>query len=290
MESTQLSKQITGSAILMIISSMLMSACAGAVPTDIPVDEEEQIIAETVQAMATEIFSMLTPEPTLPPISPSPLSPRATAVSTPIFSLPAAAKIRFAPGATYGVERGTIEPGQRQNYSLEAQQGQPMLASVASKDNDVTISIVTERGTTLLPASQGWSNWQGILPATQDYYIQVIGGASEEEYSLWVSIPIRIEFAPGATTATIRGQTVDGNITSYVVAAQSGQTMGIVLAPEPIAAALTVWGFNDGQPYMRAQTGSTMFNMQLPSTQDYILDVVPQGSQEVDFNLSVEIK
>jgi hypothetical protein len=128
------------------------------------------------------------------------------------------------------------------------------------------------------------------LPASQDYFIQVIGGASEQDYSLWVSIPNRIQFAPGTTSATVSGKTVEGYIASYVVAAQGGQTMDIQLMPEPTLAALTVWGFSDGQPYMRAQMGSTTFNMRLPSTQDYIIDVVPQAGQEVNFTLKVEIQ
>ena len=165
-----------------------------------------------------------------------------------------------------------------------------MLASVSSHDNDVTMAIIAEDGTTLLPATQGWANWQGTLPATQDYYFQIIAGASTENFSLWVSIPSRIQFNPGAISATVSGRTVDGYIASYVVAAQGGQTMNIVLVPNPNAAALTVWGFSDGQPYIRAQLGSTTFNMQLPSTQDYIIDVVPQAGQEVDFTMTVEIK
>ena len=166
-----------------------------------------------------------------------------------------------------------------------------MLASVGSHDNDVTMAIIAADGTTLLPATQGRANWQGTLPATQDYYFQVIAGASTENFSLWVSIPSRIQFEPGAISATVSGRTVDGYIESYVVAAQGGQTMNIILVPNPSsAAALTVWGFNDGQPYIRAQLGSTTFNMQLPSTQDYIIDVVPQAGQEVDFTMTVEIK
>jgi hypothetical protein len=165
-----------------------------------------------------------------------------------------------------------------------------MLASVGSLDNDVIMAITSASGTALLPASQGWTTWQGTLPAAQDYYIQVIGGAREQEYSLTVSAPSRIEFAPGATSATVSGQTVNGNIISYVVAAQAGQTMDIVLMPEPTLAALTVWGFSDGQPYMRSQMGSTTFNLQLPSTQDYIIDVVPQAGQKVNFTLRVEIE
>ena len=66
--------------------------------------------------------------------------------------------------------------------------------------------------------------------------------------------------------------------------------MNVLLTPIPNAAALTIWGFSDGQPYIRSVVGSTTFNMKLPSTQDYIVDVVPQGGQEVNFTLAVEIK
>ena len=290
MESMQFSKKITGLAILSITFTMLTSTCSGTVPTDIPVDEEEQVIAETVQAMSTEIFSQLTPEPSATVGFPTPGQTTATAGHTQTFSPPIASNFHFALGATYGAEMGTIEAGQIQNYVLRAQQGQPLLASVVSPDSDVTMAIISESGSTLLPASRGLSNWQGILPATQDYFIQVIGGAREEKFSLWVSIPSRLEFPPGATTATSSGRTVDGNISSYVVAAQGGQTINIVLDPEPNLAALTVWGFSDGQPYIRAQAGATIFNMQLPSTQDYIIDVVPQGSQIINFTLRVEIE
>jgi len=165
-----------------------------------------------------------------------------------------------------------------------------MLASVSSSNNDVTMSIVAENGATLLLASQGSTNWQGTLPATQDYYFQLFGSVNAEDFSLWVSIPSRVQFDPGEISATVSGATVDGYIASYVVAAQGGQSMNIVLIPNPNVAALTVWGFGDGQPYMRAQMGSTTFNMQLPSTQDYIINVVPQGGQEVDFTMTIEIK
>lgn len=176
------------------------------------------------------------------------------------------------------------------DYVLKAQIGQPMIASVSSRNNDVTMEIIAQDGVTLLPASQQWSNWQGNLPDTQDYYFQIIGGSETENFTLWVSIPSRIQFSPGAVSATVSGSTLEGYNVTYVVAAQGGQTMDIQLSPNPNAAALTVWGFSDGQPYMRAQMGSTTFNMQLPSTQDYIINIVPQGGQEVEYTMEVEIR
>jgi hypothetical protein len=289
MQNKQISKNKIGFALLLIVTVMISFACNGTVPPSTPSPGEGSAVTLATQALPTEIIPTLTPLPTSTPIPPTSIPPTNTSLPAPTFSLPAPTRINFAAGATYGNASGRIKPSQTQNFVLAAQQGQPMLASVSSPNNDVTMSIITGSGITLLPASQAWSNWQGTLPATQDYYIQIIGGASVEDYSLYVSIPSRIQFAPGAISDTVSGRTVDGYIASYVVAARGGQTMNILLLPEPNVAALTVWGFSDGQPYMRAHMGSTTFSMQLPSTQDYIIDVVPQAGQEVNFILRVEI-
>ena len=290
-----MTKKNTAVASLIMICSMLLSACVGAVPTNTPAAEVEPITIETLPPLPTQAISTLTTTPTLisfspTPNPPTPIPPTITPLRAPAFSLPAATRVRFATGATSGAATGTIRLGQTQNFVLGALQGQPLQVFVNSTDNDVTMSITAESGLALLPASQGSSGWQGTLPATQDYYIQIIGGAREQDYSLSVSVPNRIQFAPGTTSATVSGKTVDGYIASYVVAARGGQTMNILLKPEPNVAALTVWGFSDGQPYIRSHMGSTTFNMQLPSTQDYIIDVVPQAGQEVNFTLRVEIQ
>jgi len=276
---------------LLTLASMTL-ACGGSIEPTQPGKGVEQVVAETMQALTPEPNPTLTTLPTSTPIPPTEIPPTATSASLPppVPVLPAATRINFAPGTTYDTATGSIQAGQTLHYVLKAQLGQPMLASVSSPNNDVTMSIVAENGATLLTPSQGSTNWQGTLPATQDYYFQLFGGANTENFSLWVSIPSRIQFDRGAISATVSGATVEGYIASYVVAAQGGQNMNIILIPNPNVAALTVWGFSDGQPYMRAQMGSTTFNMQLPSTQDYIIDVVPQGGQEVDFTMTIEIK
>ena len=287
-------KRITYLMLTLLVLTSMALACSPSDEPSIPVEEVATVAAETVQALVPETSPTLPPTETLVTTQipsttiPPTVTPTSPPAPTPV--LPAATRINFAPGATYGTVTGTIQAGGTQNFVLKAQRGQPMISSVASKDTDVTISITAGDGTVLLAASQKAPGWQGTLPATQEYYFQVIGGASTENFSLWVSIPSRIEFAPGAISATVQGRTVGGNITSYVVSAQAGQTMNVLLIPVPNVAALTVWGFSDGQPYIRAVVSSTTFNMELPSTQDYIIDVVPQGGQEVNFTLAIEIK
>lgn len=276
----------------LVVLSVFSISCNGVNDPAISIKEIERFATETMQALRTEleIIPTSTTVPTSTLESPTPIPPTDTAPpdSTPI--LPAATRISFDPGATSGVAKGVIEAGKTQNFVLGASTGQPLQASVFSQNNDVTMSITTEDGVELLPSEQGWANWQGTLPKSGDIYFQVIGGKVSSNFTLSITISHRIEFEAGAVSATVNGKTVNGNIISYVVAAQGGQTMDIVLTGTPDVAALTVWGFSDGQPLIRAVSGSTTFNRQLPSTQDYIINVVPQGSQEVEFTLRVEIK
>jgi hypothetical protein len=76
----------------------------------------------------------------------------------------------------------------------------------------------------------------------------------------------------------------------YVAYAFAGQQMDVTINTDPEVAALTIWGFSDGQPYARAQNGVNEFSMTLPSTQDYIIQVVPQGGNVVDYELEIEIQ
>ncbi|MBN1451105.1 MAG: hypothetical protein JW963_08835 [Anaerolineales bacterium] len=278
--------------IMLVTLASMTLACSGSSEPSQPERGVEQVVPTTMKTMTPKPGPTLTPLPTFTPAPPTEIPPTtaSTSLPPPAPGLPAATRINFARGTTYGTATGTIQGGQTLHYVLKAQLGQPMLASVSSPNNDVTMSIIAENGATLLMASQASTNWQGTLPATQDYYFQLFGGANAEDFSLWVSIPSRVQFDRGAISATVGGATVDGYIASYVVAAQGGQNMNIVLMPNPNVAALTIWGFSDGQPYMRAQMGSTTFNMQLPSTQDYIINVVPQGGQEVDFTMTIEIR
>ncbi|HEY5268754.1 MAG TPA: hypothetical protein VII97_00290 [Anaerolineales bacterium] len=65
--------------------------------------------------------------------------------------------------------------------------------------------------------------------------------------------------------------------------------MNINLTAPSGTAALTVWSFIDGQLFIRSQLGETTFSMVLPCTQDYIVEVVPQGGQVVNYSTKVVV-
>ncbi len=260
-----------------------IAACTGsnsAIPSPAP-NAVATIVAATmaaIQAQATPTAIPPTASPTPPAASPTaPLLP-----PTPV--LPAATRINFLTYATAGVVTGTIQPGQSLYYVLNAAQGQPMIATIDSLNHDVTMTIKTAGGTSLLNAGQ---NLSALLPVSEDYYITVLGGAASENFTLTVEIPAQIVFPLGKNNTYVAGRTAGGYVVSYVIFAQQGQSMEVDLNGVAKEAALTIYGLSDGQPYVSSAAGATAFSLKLPISQDYIIDVVPNASQVMGFTLEV---
>jgi hypothetical protein len=200
-------------------------------------------------------------------------------------------RISFAKGATSGGVASSLAPYQVQSYVVNAGGGVPML--VNTKNANTTIAIFgASDGNTLVPAwsaTKGLPGWQGMLPSSQDYVIQVIAPASSQSFNLVVSIPARISFATGATSATRSGSTVNGNVVEYVAWAAAGQTMDLKLTSTNGPAVLLLYGFQTGQWMLYSNQGKTSFSTSLPASQDYIIGVVPTSGTVVNYTLTVSI-
>jgi hypothetical protein len=270
-----ISKIITG-ATLPILTMFLLIGCAGLGTTTGKPTLSADLLGTTVVQ-------------TLPSITPpaTESAPTPTTTSTPE---PGIVRLNFASGATVGFEEGQIQPGQALKFVVGAEKGQPMIAMADSPSHKVTLAITGKDGTDLVEASQKLTTWEGLLYATQDYYIQVLGGTAAETFALTVIIPSRISFAPDAISATVNGSTPGGTISSYVLQASAGQTMTISLDAPANTASLSIYGFTDGQTLVRSATGSTYWSGVLPSSQDYIIDVVPSSEDMLDFKLTVKVK
>lgn len=274
----------TGFAIL-----VLTVACFGSsAPTSSP-DAVGTIVAATMQAIATLNTATSTLAPLPDPTGTAIIAPtNAPRFSTPVP--PSATRINFITGATTGVVSAPIQPGQVQYYVLNASQGQPMIVMVNSLNNDVTLSVKTQGGTSMLNQSAHQSSWQAMLPQTEDYYIGVYGGTSSENYTLSVEIPSRIKFQPDATLFKLNGKTVGGYVVAYTVLAIKDQKMTVTLYSPDNNVALMIYGYTDGQPYVRAANGKTSYTFRLPATQDYIIEVVPKAGKVVNYYMEVTIK
>jgi hypothetical protein len=249
----------------------------------------------TATAGAAEAATNVPPSTALPTVIEAPTMTPGTApqpqTGPAATSIPGGTRISFAPGATAYVAQGTLQPGTPQNFVVRAMQGQPLIVSVESANQDATFSVVgREDGKTLLDVARNLSSWQTILTSTQDYLITIYPGADAENFTLNVIIPARITFQAGTNSANLQGSTPSGLIVSYVLRASAGQQMDINLNSPDGNAVLGVYGYQDGQPYLRSATESTTFSMKLPTTEDYIIQVAPRAGQVASYSMKVTVK
>ncbi len=200
-----------------------------------------------------------------------------------------AARLRFLTGSTSASASYLLPAKQNQYYVIRAMKGQPMMVDVMSTSGDVTFSLTAPGGTALVSAADKKATWQGSLPSTGDYSFVIYGGASAQNITYSVTIAARIQFARGADKLTLYGKTVGGNATVYAAWAAKGQVMKVDVTGAGTNAALTIWGFSDGQPDVRADLQQTSFSFTLPASQDYIVMVVPRAGMVVNYAATVKI-
>lgn len=248
----------------------------------------------TVGALQTQNVDLTTKaaQPSLsgPPIKTATDTPAPGSAATATDTPQPATRITFLDGATVGVVSAPIGGGQVQRYVLDVFQAQPMLVDLRSASNDVTLSIQYEDGSTLLAASAHQRSWRGNLPKTGDYYLTIHGGSSPENFTLVVTVPLPVHFAQGTDSLTIQGKTVAGYNVGYDVYASKGQTMNVNLEQISSKGSLAVFGFQDGEQYLRSDAGQKTFDLVLPATQDYIVTVVPFDGMVVDYIVTITIQ
>ncbi len=211
-----------------------------------------------------------------------------------------ARRIVFDPGATSATIDDSVSAGEVDLFVLQALAGQTMSVNLHTPKGSAVLAIWGADGTVLISDHAGARDWSGQLPSTQDYYISVsaVAGTSTV-YTLYVGVsslphptpgpqPIRIEFAPGTDTATVGGSVPPGDAAHYVIRALAGQTMSVNILNASGSVWLAIWGA-DGTVLISDHAGATSWSGQLPSTQDYYIDVISQAGTTPGFTLQVTI-
>lgn len=94
-------------------------------------------------------------------------------------------RVSFAAGATGETLRGAVAPHQLQRYLLECGQGQQFILQVWQ--GNVNIAIRDPEGQILGAAMPGQTGWQGILPSTGDYIVE-ISAPGGSDYAVEVAV------------------------------------------------------------------------------------------------------
>ena len=102
-----------------------------------------------------------------------------------------ATRIQFAPGDDSAQIFGDILPHGVDHYLISAAAGQEMTVNVdVFEDNPITLAIAGADGTILNQYDTDTTTWTGILPSTQEYYIDILSRYDQTsiDYALVVMI------------------------------------------------------------------------------------------------------
>lgn len=99
--------------------------------------------------------------------------------------------------------------------------------------------------------------------------------------------PVRISFAPGSISASVRGNVALATPRQYLLRVLAGQTITIDLLSPANAANFAVTGVTDGQPYKRVVNEDRFLSFVAPITQDYSITVASVTPTEFTMNVIV---
>lgn len=273
--------------------AVLLAGCLPATPTPPPATAPpEATTAPTVEATEPPPTEEA-PSPTAPPatVAPPTAEPEPTSPPTaePEPTAPPeeeeAERIALAPGTTDTIVDGELPARGSARYVLAAREGDLLDVEVSAPEPGVRLVIYGADGDVLRSGMGEGSSFRGILQSTQDYYITVDASEAVTPYAMVVSLPERIAFAPGATSAMVDGEVTPHERHAYVAGLSEGQTLEVeVSAPEP-GVRLVIYGV-DGT-VLRSGMGEGMsFLGPVPVTQDYIV-AVSAGEEGVAYTMTV---
>jgi hypothetical protein len=209
-------------------------------------------------------------------------------------------RIQFAPGSTSATVHGSVAPGATDQYVLHASAGQTLTVQITTGQGQVVVTITGADGKLLVTDYVGHSTFSGVLPTSQDYTIGVQAtGQATADYTLGITIPaassspppagaLRIQFAAGATSATVQGDLPPQTIGHYVIRAAAGQTMTIQTSATQGQVVVIVYGA-DGTVLQSDHAGASGFSGTLPASQDYLIDLRSVGQVAAVFSMTVTI-
>ncbi|MBI1259296.1 MAG: hypothetical protein GC204_17660 [Chloroflexi bacterium] len=214
-------------------------------------------------------------------------------------------RINFPSGATSAQVPGQVGGYVVNYYLVNAQAGQLMQASVTSPNNNVFMTVAAPSGAILASAPAGAKSYTGTLSESGDYTLRISTTPGGALTSYLVSISItgnlgviqpppnngsqRIQFATGATAATVTGQVSGDVYNGFLLNARAGQRMRLTLMSfgNPVYLTLVSPG---GSPLARAQVGAQSFDGLLPENGDYTIQIsAPSGTTTTPYALVVNV-
>jgi hypothetical protein len=205
-------------------------------------------------------------------------------------------RIRFGRGTTSGTLDDSLPAGATRSYVLEAKQGQVMLVHAIAWPVAERSHPPPEPAVRVLEAATGRELtspkaepevWSGRLPLSGDYVVRVTA-AAPTSYTLAVQIPRRVEVTPDQPTAIFTGSTPSRTPIDYLIKADAGRTLEIVLGGAP-SLVLHVYGLENGTQLAPLADRQRLYAGRVEATQDYVVSVVP-AEERAAYDLRITLR
>ena len=253
----------------------------------------QQALEHSVQETASA--PTITSSPTITPTEIPEVTPGPSQTPIPNFQLP----IKFLPGGTISFSRARIQAGAEIPFTLEAGEGQTLIASVSSEGNQVTLEIKNiEQDEVLVPFSDEATSVQVKLPWSGEYQV-TLASPADLDYLLTVEVPANVVVSPGLGPSVVNGtinvqQAFHPDVFTrvrYLMQLPEGSGLDVQLTTNVTGLALALIGAEDGQPYLRHEVkNSSIEGFVVPETQAYYLDVYSVEGESGAFSLSIAVQ
>ena len=190
---------------------------------------------------------------------------------------PTGGQLYFYPDETMSVVQGHIAPGQVVTYTVSAKKYEALILIVGSPNGDAVLGVIDPNGNQMLNSVDQRTYWQWMLPMTGLYTIQVAGGITSENFTLTTKVAPVLTFPPDGQSTHQYRTTVRSLVKSYAFRLSTGVVMTVSLNVPATTAYLDIFGVQTGS-ILNASDKATTWTGTIPSTQEYVIEVVPGGT------------
>lgn len=229
------------------------------------------------------------------PYAPAAAAPPERSAAAPIDTV-GLTRVRFARGTTSGILDDSLASGAARSYLVGARRGQVMLAHaiawpVAERLHpppEPVVRVFAAATGAELPSPRAEPEvWSARLPADGDYVVRVTA-ADRTAYTLAVQIPREVSVTAEQPTAIFTGVTPSRAPIDYLIQADAGRTLEVVLGGAP-ALGLHVYGLADGVQLARLADRQRLYAGRVATAQDYVVSVVP-GADRAPYDLRITLR
>jgi hypothetical protein len=166
--------------------------------------------------------------------------------------------------------------------------------SASASNGQIVDTMFSEAGTMVYLEDADGRVWQclgyrdgnvaSLEPAAAAEAEEALARAAEKA----ARAPERVQFAAGTTSSTITRTIEAGGATDFVLGAREGQNLEVSLAPQTGKMYYFI-KVPDGSLLIQGTDAGTSFDGTLPTSGDYLIEVVNKESAPISFDLEIEI-